>query len=229
METKQLELTRCELKFAENVGEFSGYGSVFGVVDAQKDIVKPGAFDKVLKSGDPVKVYVNHGWKRGELPVGIWTDLEQDSIGLKGNAKLETRMPAALDAYWSIKSGMVNGLSIGFAVDPSAIEIRNGGGRIIHSVAYLKEISIVDVPANDQALISGVKEGYEDYVITELSNVQTVRELERFLRDVGGFTRSAAMVVISRARDILLSGDQIKSGDASAVLDRINQISNKLR
>lgn len=228
METKQIDLTRCELKFADSIGEFSGYGSVFDVVDDQKDIVKPGAFDEVLKSGDPVKVYVNHGWKRGELPVGMWTDLEQDSVGLKGSAKLETRMPKALDAYWSVKSGMVNGLSIGFAIDPAAIEIRSGGGRIIHSFAYLKEISIVDVPSNGQSLITGVKEGYEEYILTEIGNVTTVRELERFLREVSGLTRAASAFLVSRARDVLIAGDQTKSADAKILLDRIHQLNKKL-
>lgn len=65
-----LSLSDCDIKFAASEGSFSGYGSVFGVLDSKNDIIMPGAYAEVLKSGGGVPVYVNHGWLRGELHRG---------------------------------------------------------------------------------------------------------------------------------------------------------------
>jgi HK97 family phage prohead protease len=216
-------ITATELKFSETVGEFTGYGSVFSVKDSYGDVIMPGAFDEVIKSGDPVKVYVNHDWLSGALPVGEWNDLKQDQAGLIGRAGLETRMPKALDAYWAVKGGLVNGLSIGFKVDKSGVEIRKDGGRDIHSIKMLKEISIVTDPANDLARITSIKSAdfsFDD----ELEAVKTERDLEYFLRDSGQYSKSRAMALIAKFKSIWAAGDHQPDVDLSPILKRIQNL-----
>ena len=98
MEHQTIAFADCDIKFADSEGRFSGYASVFGNLDSKNDIIMPGAYDDVLKSGDAVPVYVNHGWLRGELPIGSWSGLKQDSRGLFGDAGLIMQMPSAVNA-----------------------------------------------------------------------------------------------------------------------------------
>lgn len=201
LELKTTSLSKCDIKFAADEGQFTGYGAVFGNTDSHKDIIQPGAFAEVIKSGNPVHVYVNHGWLRGELPVGAWNGLQEDSIGLAGLATLQMKMPNAVNAYWAVKSELVTGLSIGFLPDRDAIERRNDGGRTIHNIKALKEISIVTDPANDLARVTDIK--YMDDMQETIDCMESIKDFERLLREVGPFNRDSAKHLIAKARTLL--------------------------
>lgn len=221
MEHKSIDLTVCEIKFAQSEGSFSGYCSVFGNLDSKNDIIMPGAYDDVLKSGDPVAVYVNHGWLRGELPIGSWNELKQDTKGLFGSAELVMQMPSAINAYWAMKSGLVNGLSIGFLPDEKFIEKKSNGTRVIHKIKVLRETSIVTDPANDATRIVSVK--FKD----ELEQCGTERDIEQLLRDAG-LTKWESKAVISRAKVIFTGRDAQEDTEAknmTMILERLKKIS----
>lgn len=216
-----VSLNSADLKFASNEGEFTGYGSVFGVVDTKNDIVMPGAYTEFLKSGTPVPVYVNHGWLRGELPIGSWSDLKEDKTGLLGKANLVMKMQTASDAYWSVKSGLVNGLSVAIMPDPKHIERRSDGVRLIHSIKAMKEISIVNDPANDESRIIDVK--YSD----EIESIETVRDFERFLRDSGIVSKSASELIVARAKLVFGQGELVKNSiDDKAMKQLVDRLEN---
>lgn len=218
MEHKSIMLRDCELKFAQTDGAFSGYASIFGNRDFKNDIVMPGAFSTVLKSGDPVQVYVNHGWLRDELPVGLWTDLKEDQKGLFGDASLVMQMPSAVDAYWAMKSGLVTGLSIGFLPDLDMTEYKSDGSRVIHGVKLLKEISIVTDPANDATRVVSVK------FKNELSQCESEADFENLLRAAGlGVMESKSIVV--RAKSIFAGQALEQKSMESSILERIRQMS----
>lgn len=220
MEHKSISFGDCEIKFAPSEGVFSGYGSIFGNLDSKNDIIMPGAYDDVLKSGDPVALYVNHGWLRGELPVGSWSGLKQDTKGLFGNAELVMQMPSAVDAYWAMKSKLVSGLSIGFLPDPSGTERKSDGTRIIHKIKVLKEISVVTDPANDASRIVSVK--FKD----DLEKCDSERDIERLLRDAG-LSNWESKSVVSRAKAIFEDRDDPKDvmADQSAlILERLRKL-----
>lgn len=222
MEHKSLALQDCDIKFAQSEGRFSGYASVFGNLDSKKDIIMPGAFAEVLKSGNPVHVYVNHGWLRDELPVGTWSGLKEDSKGLIGDANLVMQMPTAVNAYWAMKSQLVNGLSIGFLPDATKTERKNDGTRVIHGVKLLKEISIVTNPANDETRIVSVK--FKD----ELGQCESERDIEQLLRDAG-LGKWESKAVVSRAKAIFVGRDAHDDAEAksmeAAILARLLRIS----
>lgn len=225
METKALPIESCAIKFAGAEGAFSGYGSVFGNVDSHKDIVMPGAFAEVIKSGSPVHVYVNHGWTRGELPVGKWDSLAEDSYGLKGDASLQMQMPSAVNAYWAAKGGLVSGLSIGYLPDPAGTERRADGVRVIHRMKALKEISIVTDPSNRAAQILDVKSAE---ILGAIEEIKTIRDLESLLRDAAGLSKSAATALVSRAKLIFVPQGE-PAGDAEqramkAVAERLQRM-----
>jgi len=207
-----LSLNNCDIKFAAAEGSFSGYGSVFGVVDSKNDIIMPGAYAEALKSGEQVPVYVNHGWLRGELPVGVWSGLKEDDRGLFGDAGLVMQMPSAVNAYWGMKAGLVNGLSVAILPDAKTTERRSDGVRVIHRIKALKEISIVTDPANGEARVVDVK------TAEEVGQIETIRDFERFLRDAGGLTKGAAEALVARAKIVFSQGEPgLQEIDAKAM------------
>ena len=218
MEHQQISLAECDIKYASSEGDFSGYGSVFGNLDSKNDIIMAGAYDEVLKSGDPVKVYVNHGWIRGELPIGSWSGLKQDARGLFGDAKLVMQMPTAINAYWAMKSGLISGLSVAILPDHKTAERRADGTRIIHNIKSLKEISIVTDPANDASRIVSVK--FRD----ELDAAESERDIERALREAG-LSKWDSKAIVSRAKVIFDGRDA--QGDMEAKVSAL--ISDRIR
>ncbi|MBL0209285.1 MAG: HK97 family phage prohead protease [Propionivibrio sp.] len=210
-----LSLSECDIKFAASEGTFSGYGSVFGNVDSKNDIVAPGAYAEVLKSGEKIPVYVNHGWLDGKLPVGSWSGLKEDDRGLFGEAGLVMQMPSAIDAYWGMKSGLVTGLSVAFLPDGKSIERRSDGVRVIHKVKMLKEISIVNEPANEEARVFSVK------ATEEIGRLETVRDFERLLRDVGSFDQATAKQLVAKAKDIFKQRDADEDAEAQSSQEQL--------
>lgn len=222
---RDLSISECELKFAQAEGTFSGYGSVFGNVDLKGDVIMPGAYAEVLKAGGQVPVYVNHGWMRGELPVGSWSDLKEDDRGLHGSAGLVMQMPSAVNAYWGVKSGLVSGLSVAIIPDSRSVERRSDGARVIHRIKAMKEISIVTDPANEAARVTDVK--FSD----DLEQIETVRDFERFLRDAGGLSKGAAVALVARAKVVFSQGDPGDTTAAKAlreIEERLQRISTRL-
>lgn len=210
-----LSLSECDIKFAASEGTFSGYGSVFGNVDSYDDVIMAGAYSEVLKKDQAVPVYVNHGWLDGKLPVGSWSGLKEDDRGLFGDASLVMKMPSAIDAYWGIKSGLVSGLSVAIVPDPEYTEYRADGIRIIHKIKMLKEISIVNEPANAEARVFSVK------AAEEIGRIETVRDFERLLRDVGAFNKATAKQLVAKAKDIFRQRDADEDAEAQSSQEQL--------
>ena len=210
-----LSLSECDIKFAASEGTFSGYGSVFGNVDSYDDVIMAGAYSEVLKKDQAVPVYVNHGWLDGKLPVGSWSGLKEDDRGLFGDASLVMKMPSAIDAYWGIKSGLVSGLSVAIVPDPEYTEYRADGIRIIHKIKMLKEISIVNEPANAEARVFSVK------AAEEIGRIETVRDFERLLRDVGAFNKATAKQLVAKAKDIFKQRDADEDAEAQSSQEQL--------
>ncbi len=222
MEHKTLQLNDCDIKFSQNEGNFSGYGNVFNVLDSKNDIVMPGAFSDIIKSGNPVDVYVNHNWLNGALPVGLWSDLKEDSKGLFGDANIVMEMPSGKDAYWAVKKNLIKGLSIAAIPDTKSIEINTKGNRLIYRYKVLKEISIVDSPANEQSTITNIKFN------EDIKTIETIKEFEHYLRDVGNFTRDHAKMLVSQAKVLFgqrEAGNEIDAKAYSALQERLNRFS----
>lgn len=158
-------------------GIFEGYASTFGNVDKVDDIVEYGAFAESLRKREP-KVLMYHKMSR---PVGKLIEAREDNKGLYVKVKLSLGTTDGKDAYEFIKDGVLDRLSIGFLIKEAEYE---GNIRIVKEVELL-EFSLVTIPANDMAEITGVKNA----PLTE-------REFEKFLRD-NGYDRTAAKAITS--------------------------------
>lgn len=193
-------------------GTFSGYGSVFGNIDSYDDIVAPGAFAKSLQvlasKGRSVPILWQHDT---ENPIGVWSGLKEDAVGLLGDGTLWLDdTPAAKLAYKGMQARAITGLSIGF-VTRSADYDQKTGIRTLKELDLL-EISVVTNPANDDARITNFKSRLLEGALTE-------RDFENILRDAG-FSRADAVAITNHGFKSLLQRDAgAQSEEVKAVFD----------
>lgn len=188
-----------EVKSADEKGHFSGYGSVFGVVDSYNEVVAPGAFleslDETRAKGRTLPVLWQH--RSGE-PIGNWDmeSLKEDTRGLNGDGELWLDdAPYAKLAHRGMKTRSITGLSIGYYVRDSRFDEKTRIRTL--TKLDLVEISIVTTPANDDARVDTIKAKLAHGTLPTLS------EFEDILRQ-SGFSKSQAAVIANRGLKHLL-------------------------
>jgi len=179
------------IKALTDDGKFTGYGSVFGVVDSYNEVVAPGAFTESLKEraskGRKLPVLWQH---RSSEPIGYYEDVSEDERGLYlAGILLKSDVRLAGEAFALMKAGVVTGLSIGYWVRESSYDEKTGIRTLTR--LDLEEVSLVTFPANDEARVDAVK-----FKLAH-GGAPTIREFEGSLRDLG-FSKTAAAAI---ARD----------------------------
>lgn len=211
---KTISLTDANLKFASDAA-FEGYASVFNGVDSYGDTILPGAFKNVIKAarkGRIPKMFANH--RSWEMPIGKWLELTEDERGLFVRGEFTPGNPQAEVVRAAMKHGTVDGLSIGFRMQPDDYELVDGGEqRVIKNISDLVEISAVTFPADDAARVDLAT------VKTSLDVIETVRDFETFLREEGGFSHGLAKAVAARARRVFGSREGAGPGGESATAE----------
>lgn len=146
-----------ELKASQD-GTFRGYASTFdNEPDAYGDIIAIGAYRKSLADHSAAGTAPVMLWGHDtRLPIGKWTKLSEDSRGLYVEGQLAVGTESGQEAYQHLKAGSVNGLSVG-AVIPKGGREYLGKGTWRITEADLLEISVVALPANRHARITGTK------------------------------------------------------------------------
>lgn len=142
-----------EVKSLDADGRFSGYASVFDVIDSQRDRMKRGAFRKSLRVRQtPVKLLWQHQW---ESPIGVVDQIFEDARGLFVQGRLLMDVAKAREAYALLKAGALRGMSIGYQVKQSRRDPDSGVRELLE--VELWEVSIVTLPANAQANVTALK------------------------------------------------------------------------
>lgn len=220
---------------SEETGRITGYASVFGVKDSYDEIVEAGAFDGIINDiknsvASMPLMLGNHEHYSG-CPIGIWDSLEVDSKGLKISGIINTEIQLGKEIYSSLKFAKDNnssssmGLSIGYYPDWDKYVVDKEYIGHIFSVKKLPEVSIVNFPANTQAVVTDIK---RDCLIEEIKKLSNIRELERFLRDSGNFSKKEAETLISVSSTLINSkcdtSEEIDINGYMSLLNRLNQI-----
>ena len=191
METKTNPLLDCEIKTAGDGWTIEGYASKFEGIDSYGDTIHKGAYEKTLQDRkQPVFMRFEH--KAGMLPPGKWTKLEEDSSGLFVVGELTKKQSLAADIKASLEHQTLQGLSIGYRIPKGGMEEKDGIRHL--NQIDLVEISIVQNPADSEAMIIGMK--------AEIETIESLKEAERFLRDVDTFSKSAARCFVSRVKEL---------------------------
>ena len=180
-----------ELKEVSDEGIFSGYASVFDVVDLQDDKVEKGAFENTIKNKMPAIL-----WQHNASDViGVCEKIEEDTTGLYLEGRLLLGIEKAREAFILLKNRAIKSLSIGYhAVQ---WEWREEDGRYIRILKELDlwEISLVTFPANELAIVDDVK------------GISNTRDAEKFLREAG-FSRTQAKAVIAGIKSGIRCDDE---------------------
>lgn len=220
---------------SEETGRITGYASVFGVKDSYDEIVEAGAFDGIINDirnsvASMPLMLGNHEHYSG-CPIGIWDSLEVDSKGLKISGIINTEIQLGKEIYSSLKFAKDNnssssmGLSIGYYPDWDKYVVDKEYIGHIFSVKKLPEVSIVNFPANTQAVVTDIK---RDCLIEEIKKLSNIRELERFLRDSGNFSKKEAETLISVSSTLINSkcdtSEDVDINGYMSLLNRLNQI-----
>jgi HK97 family phage prohead protease len=198
MTTKTLDFG-FELKASNDDGTFEGYGSVFNITDHGGDIVAPGAFAESISAQKTAGRLPAMLWQhRPSEPIGIYTSMEEDSVGLKVAGKLALKTARGVEAYELMKMGALSGMSIGYRSRDDSYD-RVTGVRTLKKLD-LVELSLVTFPMNDASRVSSVK---------GIETIENLRDAERFLRD-SGMSRAEAVAFIGRVKSL---GQSDSDGD----------------
>lgn len=165
VETKRLVLpSLAEAKLDGDGKTLTGYGSVFGNVDLDKDVIDRGAFAEGLAEfvRDGFLGWMHDWGDWSGPPVGYFLDASEDDHGLALSARFHSHPNAEQVRSWTaerLTAGKSVGLSIGFRI--LGWERDAAGTRHI-TKAKLYEVSVVTVPANPKAQVTGLKAGSVD-------------------------------------------------------------------
>ena len=136
-------------------GTIEGYASLFGAVDQARDMVMPGAFTQTLKERGLRKIPMLFQHDPAE-PVGVWLELAEDFRGLRARGRLIPDVTRARELLALLRSGAIDGLSIGYRTVRGVIDPRTRVRKLYQ--VDLWEISIVTFPLLDGARVAAVKE-----------------------------------------------------------------------
>lgn len=217
---KTLSFSDCQIKTDGETGKFSGYASVFNSIDSYGDTILPGAYKETLEVNGLPKMFLQHeSW---ELPIGKWLSAEEDNHGLWVEGELTLGMGRANDTYAALKHGTLDGLSIGYRLSKDDYEYVEGSDmsrRVIKNITLLAEVSPVVFPAETQARID------LDSVKSDIEEIKTIRDFERFLRDAGRLSKGLTEALVSRAKFVFSQGDLDKKTETEkAAQEVINRI-----
>lgn len=200
-----------EVKSLSEDGTFEGYGSVFNIVDRGDDIVVPGAFSESLTAAKSAGRMPAMLWQhRQSEPVGVYTSMEEDAVGLKVAGKLALKTARGAEAYELMKMGAVSGLSIGYMSRDDSYD-RVTGIRTLKKVD-LYEVSLVTFPMNDASRVAAVK--------SQIEALESIRDAERYLRD-SGMSRAEAVAFIARVK--CLGQSDSDGGEMQQILEALKR------
>lgn len=127
----------------EDDGTVEGYASLFGEIDAARDMVMPGAFARTLRQRGIRRVPMLFQHDPSE-PVGVWLELYEDFRGLRARGKLIPDVTRARELLALLRGGAIDGLSIGFRTVKGRVDPATRVRKLID--VDLWEISIVTFP-----------------------------------------------------------------------------------
>lgn len=186
----------------DQTGEFVGYAAKYNNVDFGGDKILPGAFNGV--NAKEVKGLWQHDWQK---PIFTPTSFKDDGIGLLMEGRLVMEVQQAREALALAKANALGGLSIGYSAEDWEYE-DSGRVRVLKK-CKLWEVSMVTFPMNPEAKILDAK------------GLASVRDCERYLREVVGLSQSEAKTFIS-----LCKGDSRDVTADPALLGALAELSH---
>lgn len=120
-------------------------------IDSHGDIVDQASWQLDHFKANPIVLY---GHNSRELPIGKATDIAVKNGQLETTIKFASAEanPRAEEVWRLIQEGILKAVSVGFLPTNGNYEVRDGKDVFVWRAPILKEISVVPVPANHEAL-----------------------------------------------------------------------------
>lgn len=213
--------TDFQIKEISEEGKFSGYGSVFDVIDHGRDKIVKGAFTDSLKEWKAKKKLPALLWQHDhKQPIGKYTKMVEDENGLYVEGQLALKTQRGAEAHELMKMDAVDGLSIGYALKEWTYDEDEDFYTLLK--VNLWEVSLVTIPMNDEARVSDVKN------ILASGEIPTERQFEKFLRDVGFSKQQAKTITSNGFKNISDSGRDAQDKQEPGRDDQVKQCINNL-
>lgn len=145
-------------------GTVEGYAATFDrIPDAYGDVIKAGAFADTLKAweenGKPIPLLYGHSTEDPAYNIGKVVEAHEDDRGLYVVAEFDEENEKAQYVRKLVKEGRLWQFSFAYEVlDGGSVELDDGTEAYELRKMNLFEVSLVQIPANQRAVVTGVKE-----------------------------------------------------------------------
>ena len=186
----------------EKAGIVKGYGSIFGNVDSDGDIIRRGAYSKTIKeNGQRVKYLYQHDMNK---PLGKMVNLYEDEKGLMFEASVP-KTQLGKDVIELMKAGVITENSVGIL--PIQKEQKDSYRELLECKLF--EISAVTLAANDQAMIMNVKGNVDkDLFLKRFDNLSKVIRKGDISDELGYAIESELLKLKSSVSDLITLPEQ---------------------
>ena len=171
-------------------GIVEGYASTFDrTPDSYGDVIAKGAFARTLdewraKGGEGLSIPLLYGHNTDDPMhnIGRVTEAHEDDKGLFVHAEFDADNPLAQYARKLATEGRVYQFSFAYAVRDAGM-VTLDGGEDAYELRDLDlfEVSLVQIPANQNAVVTGVKEGVAEVKAGRRNSKADADELRRVL------------------------------------------------
>lgn len=202
-------------------GIIEAYASTFNGVDSYGDTIRPGAFLKTVAERGPtgnrkIKALVNHNAWNG-LPVGVPQAMNEDTIGLLTSTKMSATQMGR-DIYTLAQEGALSELSIGYTPVKFAYadEAQTGYSRELQEIK-LFEYSFVTIPADERAIITGLKSADDlERAISQAKAIAEVNLASKAGRTLSGANAKRVMAALKELQDLLAEAGIEEAADGTS-------------
>lgn len=152
-------------------GTVEGYAATFDrIPDAYGDVIKQGAFADTLKAweenGKPIPLLYGHSTEDPAYNIGKVVEAHEDDRGLYVVAEFDEENEKAQYVRKLVKEGRLWQFSFAYEVlDGGSVELEDGTEAYELRKMNLFEVSLVQIPANQRAVVMGVKEAPAENVV----------------------------------------------------------------
>lgn len=200
-------------------GTISGYFSTYDrIPDSYGDIIAPGAFTDTIKarkeSGHPFPLCWNHDL---DQIIGMVDTIEDDEKGPLMTASFFDT-PLAQEKREIVKSGVVYQFSFAYDVKESEVVVLEDGTKANELRKLdLFEVSIVPIPANQNAVMTSIKSEDPEIATATVKIVPVLDEeaLEAVMEKAGRRNRKSDVEILRQIRSLVdqLLEDEIDDAD----------------
>lgn len=189
MNLKYMTVPVLDFKYNDDNGKFECYGNTKNIIDHALDRAVDGCYTKSIsnhkKNGTMPSMLWSHDPQ--QLPVGVYSDMGEDSIGLKMKGEvIDTTM--GNDIRKLARKKALTKFSIGYR------EIESSWNNDLKcndlKELDIREVSWVNFACNEESsLITDMKS------LLVVGKLPTIRELEKILRDSCSLSKSEAAMI----------------------------------